>query len=235
MRCRKALSLTSAFSNDELEGRKLTALREHLACCPECRAEVDLMRSIRTAGSSLLSMPLSGDFNSKLLNRIARERFAETRTKAYFPRLKPISIWPRLATLSVSAVAVLLTLGMFIPGMMPDGREVGTGMFSSVILGEDDSYLTAEPSDNPRAALPLKRNWSLNQQLARSERISRISSNLTAPSGFGNQRLAGSMRGSALFPRAIAPYSVQYFRVRPVIVQYRVVLTQPSGGSKKEY
>ena len=82
MRCRKARSLTSAYSNDELTSRKLTSLRGHLANCAACRQEAALIRSIRLASPTLQSEPLSDDFNQKLLNRIAHERFAETRSSS---------------------------------------------------------------------------------------------------------------------------------------------------------
>lgn len=235
MRCRKAQSLTSAYSSDELEGRRLTALREHLAVCAECRSEAQLMRTVIAAGRSMSSAPLSDDFNRKLLDRIARERFTETRTKPFFPRLRPVALWPRVAAVSVTFGVVLFSLGMFAPGMIQDSSPNSATTFSSISLGEDDSYLTAQPSAHVRRAVPLKRNWSLNEQLALSERISHISNKLTSPSGFSNQSLAGSLRNPAFYPRLSAPYSFQYIRIRPVFRGYRFNTSQTQGGSKREY
>lgn len=235
MRCRKARSLTSAYSNDELAGRKLTALRAHLASCVDCRQEAALMRSIRLASPSLPSIPLSEDFNQKLLNRIAHERFAETRTKAFLPGRIPLGIWPKLASVTAVAAALALVFGIYGTNGLVPAKNVIAGSSNSSTSGQDDSYLTALPLNNPNVAAHLNQNWSLGQQLARSERITRISNNLTARSGFGDMRLAGTYSRSRYFPQVTAPYSITYIRIKPLVLEFHFVPNRSAGGSQGEY
>ena len=184
MRCRKALSCLSAYSDGELIGRKLAAFQRHVSSCEPCRGEQALIISIRESGRRLAAPMLPDDFNAKLLNRIAQERFSETRTKAFLPRLSPPVGLARI----VAAAATVGVVVMAIAGnelMSPDANETGKPsiVMQSDGLGQDDSYLTARP-----VAMPMRDNWSLDKQLARSERISRISNVLTDQVGFGNHR-----------------------------------------------
>ena len=103
MRCRKARSLLSAACSDELDARQHAAVREHVADCPSCKWEYAYYSSIREAGQEMPDVPVSDDFNSRLLNRIAEERFAETRTKAYLPKRVPRFQWRSLVPVTVVA------------------------------------------------------------------------------------------------------------------------------------
>lgn len=45
------------FVTDRLEGGELEAVREHLAACPQCRADADWQRRLRAAEPDVLAMP----------------------------------------------------------------------------------------------------------------------------------------------------------------------------------
>jgi len=97
MRCRKVRSFLSAYCSGELDRRHNRAVSEHLLTCAACRREEAVYRQMVEAVAEVPQMGITEDFNSRLLNRIAQERFAETRTKAYMPKPAPLFLWRRVA------------------------------------------------------------------------------------------------------------------------------------------
>jgi hypothetical protein len=183
MRCRKVRSYLSAYSNDEVVGRDLVAVREHLSTCSSCRREEALYSSMRESARELKSARLSPDFNSNLLNRIAHERFAETRSRAYFPRVEPpMFLWRHLAP-ALSAVVVLAVVGImtFNKSQGPFESPVRTTPTSPL----DNSYLTVQPNLNPNMSATLRKDWSFEQQFAMTERSNQLSGRLTSSGSFG--------------------------------------------------
>ncbi len=222
MRCRKVRSLLAAYYNGELTGRRQLLIREHLASCSECRREAAVYASIREAGKALPQMKVSEDFNTLLLNRVANERFNETRTKAYLPRRAPVLSWRLVApavTTAVLAVLVMVNL------VTPPHQDM-TMAVADVARTTDDSYRVVQPQDNPNMTVNLRKDWSLQQQLAKAERISRIYDFLTDRSGFSDMHLTSTLSHSQTVPRSVAPYGRGFFKVQPV---YRVY--QASGSS----
>lgn len=228
MRCRKVRSLLPAFSSDELTGRRQVAVREHLSTCASCRQELIVYRSLRDAGRSEPAYSVSEDFNQRLLNRIARERFAETRTRAHLPRPAPWLSWTRWvpATLAAALVAVV-GLTMFMP--LTDS-PVGVDRFAGVAGNGDDAYLTVQPVNNPNVTSRMKRNWSLQDQLARTARLNRVSNHLASSSGFvvfGDQV---NSRVVTVSQSGNSPFGRDYFKMRPVIRVYNSTATAPANG-----
>ena len=80
MRCRKARSYLSAYCNDELTDRTRLAVSDHLSTCSTCRKEEAIYRSMISSGAEIEGLKVDDDFNTRLLNRSAQERFAQTRT-----------------------------------------------------------------------------------------------------------------------------------------------------------
>ena len=229
MRCRKVRSLLSTYCNGELTGRPQVMVKEHLAGCSSCRKEAATYEAIREAGQSLPSVPVRDDFNARLLNRIAEERFAETRTRAYLPGRVPWFRW-RVAVPVVTtvALAVMLTVGALSPTNGPDGH------YASV--GESDAYQTVQPSDNPNMNGTLEEDWALDHQLAQMERFNRIASQLRSQNAFGTTHLTGTNVGS--HGRFGVPSQSWNNRVRmqPVIRVYQSSgSTSTSGEVKKVY
>lgn len=221
MRCRKVRSYLSAYCNDELTGGKKLAVDQHLAGCAECRKEQAFYQALHDATDTVPTHKVSDDFNNKLLNRIANERFAETRTKAYFPQNPPLPLWGKLVPVAVTA-CLLFVVGLAIysgnsPFSMNDQyAAVGES-------GENDAYLYVQPTNNPY--MQNNKEWSFNKQLARSERVSELSRNVIRPDGFvHNASLTSSSNRNGM------PYMPDYSKKRPVIKVF--VIPQKIDGKE---
>jgi anti-sigma factor RsiW len=188
-------------------------MREHLAGCALCHREEAAVRAMFGATDSLQRSPLSVDFNARLLDRIARERFTETRTKAYLPRRAPLFSWPRLIpVVGVVAVAVLAFVGS--EYLQRDLVAPTGGQQASL----DDSYLTIQPQADRAMATNVNADWSFRSQIAQSERVNRVSGMLTNAAGFADPE-----------PRVVIHFIVPYsdgridlsgLRIRPVLRTY---------------
>ena len=110
MRCQKVRSYLSAYCSGEIDGKKRLVIDEHLSDCAACRKEEAIYYSLNTVKSEIGSLKVSDKFNDNLLNRIAHERFAETRTKAYMPSRPPVLTWAKVLPSAITAVvAVVVT------------------------------------------------------------------------------------------------------------------------------
>ncbi|UCG60568.1 MAG: zf-HC2 domain-containing protein [Candidatus Zixiibacteriota bacterium] len=226
MRCRRVRSYLSAYSNDELVDRDRLAVSEHLSTCSACRKEAAIYKSIIESRPEANELKVSDDFNVKLLNRIAQERFAETRTKAHLPRTAPRIVWGRAVPAFVTACLVLLvSVSVFSPRLEEDTDLVD---LSSAVLNDD--YRTVQPTANPNMTAKLDHSWSLNDQLARLDRVSNISDRITQMSGYDWDVYSSGMKLTASYAGQRVPYVADYFRVRPVVRVYGV----PEAASVKE-
>ncbi len=208
MHCRRVRSYLSAFSNDELTGAVLREVREHLATCRECRSEEAIYRSVRLATHQMPNRHLSADFNAKILNRVANERFAETRAKAYLPKAAPTFVWRRLVPV-LSSVAVIALVAIGVAQYTPSPNKTNGGT-ASVDIGKNDDYLTVQP---------MSRDWRLDNHLAQSDRITNLTTSMTQPFD-PSASLAGNRSGNSGVwvrgPRMQGGY-IYLYRVRPVI------------------
>jgi hypothetical protein len=154
-------------------------MAEHLVDCAECRQEEAVIRHTLLSTKELPSLKVSGDFNARLLNRIAQERFNETRSKAYLPKRAPALAWRKVVpVVAVMCLAVLASVPVFMTADKPEAP-----MRAETSL--DDSYLTVQPDTNPNFTVNLHRDWSLDQQLAKTHRVNRISNSIAPESGAG--------------------------------------------------
>jgi len=191
-----------------------------VASCPSCKREYAIYASIQSAGRELPDEPISDDFNTRLLNRIAEERFAETRTKAYQPKAAPLFAWTRLATvvatacLAVFAVVSLLPEGDITSPIMTANNSQSVTDSGSL----DNSYLTVEPVTNPNMTVPMEKDWSLDRQLARAERVKEISNSIIPVGSFGGPQYQLSSRN--LLTGQPVPYLLNQYRMRPVVKIY---------------
>lgn len=207
MHCRRVRSYLSAFSNDELTGAVLHQVREHLSNCRECRAEEAVYRSVRLATKQLPSRHLSADFNARILDRVAKERFAETRNRAYLPKAAPSVVWRRLVpVLSSAAVIALVAIGV---SQFKSGSGAGTVPAPTVNVAQNNDYLTVQP---------LARDWSFDSHVAQTDRMSSLTSSMTQPFD-RSASLAGSHSSTngvwMRDPRL--PGMIFLYRVRPVV------------------
>jgi len=199
---------------------------EHLLACPGCRREEEFYRGIDEAKPAMTSLKVSDGFNQQLLNRVARERFAETRTKAYLPKAAPLVAWrkvvPVAATACVALLAAVVTLSPTLKQAEPQYAVAGGGL--------DDSYLTAQPDHNPRMTMQLKDNWSLTDQMAQSERISRLSNTVTPAAAYSSSGYNGDLAIPVSAGNRLSPFVPDCFRTRRAV---RVIVL-PSSSANKE-
>jgi hypothetical protein len=203
------------------------AVREHLSTCASCRQELIVYRSLRDAGRVEPAYTVSDEFNQRLLNRIARERFAETRTKAYMPRPAPWLSWTRWVPATVAAVLVAV-VGLTM--LTPSADRPGDANRYSGLTGGDDAYLTVQPVNNPNVTSRMKRNWSLQDQLARTARLNRVSNHLASQTGFVVFGDRGNSQVVTVSQPGNSPFGPDYFKMRPVIRVYNSAATAPANG-----
>lgn len=233
MRCRKVRSYLSAYSNDEVVGRDLVAVREHLSTCSSCRREEGLFSSMRQSARELKAAPLPADFNVKLLNRIAQERFAETRSRAYFPRVEPpLLLWRHLAPVLATAVALVVVGVMAFNKISSPMPSTATTSKSGSL---DNSYLTVQPYGNPNMTTPLRKDWSFETQVAQAERSNQLSGLLTSAGSFGATDYRDALPRIAGFSVMESPFGVVIITVRPVLRVYDASGTSGSKEDEKVY
>ena len=226
MRCRRVRSYLSAYCNDELSSRLKPAVSEHLSTCSACRREEVIYRSMSEATGKLSALTVGGDFNGKLLNRIAKERFAETRSKAFLPKRAPVILWRQaIPAFVTTSLVVLLAVVTFSPKVIDrtDGSFAGRKVL-------DDSYLTVQPVDNTKGTANLDRNWSLGSQLARVERMKRLSNAIVQQGAWRDTDRAYGLMAASARSSAPAPFVPGYYKVRPVVRVYML----PESPSAKE-
>ena len=220
MRCRKVRSLLSAACSDELEVRQQAAVRDHLASCSSCRKEASYYTIVHQAVDQVPKKSLGQDFNTRLLDRLAHERFQETRTRAYLPHRAPRLSLRILAPVAVTAALVLVAVSSFLSLKDSISGEMPSAQLPSPM---DDRYLTIQPTTGHNAALGMGDDWSLRRQLARSERLETVSRELTSHNGFSNMHLAGmTTPAGVVYTTASQDYPLQ----RPNFKVYRI-----TGGS----
>ncbi len=216
MRCQKARSFLSAYCKNELGSSLSSAIAEHLSTCHQCQKEESYYVNIIDASRLLPELKVSGDFNNRLLNRIVKERFQETKNKAYLPKRPPLFSFTRAVPV-MAAACLILVAGYF---TVLD-KEIVTAEenYSSFENSLDDSYLTAKPRySRVNQTTSLHKDWSFDEELAKVSRVNRISNLLTNNgSGYfssGNTHLASNNS------RLYLPYATSYYRMKPVLKIY---------------
>ncbi len=201
MRCRKVRSYLSAYCRGELSERRRSAVAAHLAKCTECRQDEAVVLEIDRSVKGLPVYKTLDGFNSRLLNRMAQERFQETRNKAYMPKRAPIFGWGRLVP---AFATVCLTLALVFFG----GFDILQQQEESVIYtdngesaGElDDRYLTAQPRKGHALTQHARADWAFKKQLARANRIRNLMNRLASQDYFGSGYF--SSNGGQVIPAA---------------------------------
>ena len=223
MRCRKVRSYLSAYSNNELTGRRLMVVREHLSTCAECRKEEAIYKSMGRAGKVLPDVALSGDFNARLLDKIAQERFSETRTRAYLPRTAPaVQWWKVVPAVTMAVLLVFFGVNTLLPMLDRNPQQMALSDESL-----DNSYLTVQPTNNPNLEIDL------NKLLAKVERSDRIYQTMARNDGFGAlQPLDTWVNVNA---SSQAPFVNNRYRIKPVIRVYNFNAASQTGGYEKVY
>ena len=227
MRCQKVRSYLSAYCNVELTGTAMRKVSDHLTTCDHCRTEEIHYREMNKNAQEILTYEVSEEFNNRLLDRIAKERFAETRTKAYFPKTAPSIVFRRVIPILVTAclvVGIVFTNLNWSDYSKPDQLAIAKGQL-------DDSYRTVQPINNPNLASMMNKGWTLDDQLARSEKYNRISQQLTfnLPFDYYGQGNVVNVANRSVRP---TPFVEGFYRIRPVIIIFES--TRPNSGKEAE-
>ena len=118
------------------------ALGDHLANCKSCGQDYQNFRWIIRSSTEMKSFPVSEGFSNRLLDRIAHERFAETRTKALLPKPAPSFLVRRLLpAFATAALIVFVGINYFSTENNAGSNMTRANSSQSV----NDSYLTAQP------------------------------------------------------------------------------------------
>jgi hypothetical protein len=110
MNCRKARSLLSAFSEEELSHSVRENLVQHLDACPSCRKENVAADQISETVKHLPKQELSDNFNMKLFERIHNAPRAGQAESVRMPKAAPSAFFYRLKL----AVPVISVAGMLV-------------------------------------------------------------------------------------------------------------------------
>jgi hypothetical protein len=95
--------------------------------------------------------------------------------------------------------------------IIPQGTDFAIGSDQSL----SDDYLTAQPTNNPNMASMLRKGWSLDDELERSERINRITQQLTFDLPFNYYGQGNAVNVSTRTNNPV-PFIDGFYRVRPV-------------------
>lgn len=224
MRCRKVRSFLSAYSKEEVSAGVAAKIKKHMDDCASCRRELEAVRSVQAMVKGISGLKTSDDFTGRLLTRVAQERFAEAKTKAYLPGRVPLLGGVRLAMIASTAV-VVLALGItfnigdrLISPSMPQAVLTSNAAGS---IADEDRYLSAQPTDNPL----LNEHKSISRMVAQYNRWREYSKTLRSHSAA--EQFAGG--GTAVMAAAQTVGGTGEFRVRPIVKNYLVV---PAGQNR---
>jgi hypothetical protein len=181
---------------------------------------------MRKAGRELPESKVSDDFNARLLDRVARERFAETRTQAYLPKPAPLFLWRQAVPVAITAV-----LALFAGITMFGSSDQNSGTYLADRGGLDDSYLTAQPANNPNMIPGFGGEVSLPQLMAKVDRADEISNFLTGSRDFGGVSRTGGLSWTAMRTRVRTPFNDYHYTVRPVIRVTAPVTSKEENGA----
>ena len=228
MRCRKVRSYLSAYCKDELNSRHKLAVAEHLATCASCRVIEADYRHLADAGSQVAQKAVTADFNAKLFERIAQERFAETRSKAYLPKRAPMFRWRVVVPATVAMMTVFLFVFAGFQSSIMNNHD-GMVMANKQL---DDSYLKVQPVNNPNMTDKIHKEWSLASQLARAEQISRRTQRIINWLG-GEKAIYPQMTNVSARTTYPVPYTPTYYKLRRNVLIYQT--PEPRKGASTTY
>jgi hypothetical protein len=228
MRCRKVRSFLSTYSKEEVSASLTAKIERHLNDCIACRRELEMVRSVQAMVKGMAPRKTSDDFTARVLSRVAQERFAETKSKAYLPGRIPLLGGARLAMVTTAAVVVLAlgisfnTGNMFVSPSMPQATLTPQ---TSGSTGADDRYLTAQPTDNPL----LNEHKSVSRMIAQYNRWREYSKTLRSHSAA--EQFAGS--GTVTMAAAQSGGTTTEYRVRPIVKNYLVVPVDQNRNQRR--
>ena len=105
MNCRHTINSLSAYVDRELSGDQMIALRSHVERCPECKAEYESLKSLKTALAALPMHEPPKGLDQQVIRMVRRLEPSRSRTRLS---------WALLAATSAAAAALaVLTFNAF--------------------------------------------------------------------------------------------------------------------------
>lgn len=105
MNCRNSLNSLSAYVDRELAGDQMLAIRSHIERCPECQAEYESLRSLKTELAALPMHEPPPGLDLDVIRMVRRLQPARSRTRLSWALLA--------ATSAAAAVLAVLTFNAF--------------------------------------------------------------------------------------------------------------------------
>ncbi len=151
----------------------------------------------------MTQVKVSADFNARLMDRLAQERFSETRSKAYLPK-------KRVPVVSLTRISAVVAAACFV--------------FAFIFAGGIEKFLTpterptiaetADPllNDDYQTVQPQSEHWVFKDQLQRATRIKSMMQRLSGESQFNI--LTGQQTGGN-YNRLWVPIPREFFRMQP--------------------
>ncbi|MGE5352575.1 MAG: anti-sigma factor family protein [Acidobacteriota bacterium] len=102
------------YIDNELDGRELSELNEHLKFCTMCLSRLKALRIVDQQLKKMETFQVSGDFTQNLMKKIERISFHYTPRKSYFFRFVVASF---LVLTAAILVAAILTVKASAPAM----------------------------------------------------------------------------------------------------------------------
>jgi len=152
----------------------------------------------------MTQVQVSADFNARLMDRLAKERFSETRSKAYLPNKRvPVVNLTRIS--AVIAAACFVFAFIFAGGvekfLLPNDNQTIANTAADPLLSDD--YQTVQPQSE---------HWVFKDQLQRATRIKSMMQRLSGESQFNI--LTGQQSGGN-YNRLWMPIPREFFRMQP--------------------
>jgi len=116
MRCNQNIKELSFYIDNKLSVKKSQALGDHILRCPDCKAVVDGLRSMRKSLNSLAPIKESADFdhnfNMLLEKRLSAKTIKLRRFKENLINLRDTVIYPIPAMVKVAASVILIVTAL---------------------------------------------------------------------------------------------------------------------------
>ncbi len=201
MHCRRVRSFLSAYSKGELSEKRSRAIADHLRDCPSCRSEESAAREIDVTLSNMSSARVSSDFNARLLDRIAKERFSETRSRAYLPK-------KRVPVVNLTRMGAVVAAACFVFAF------IFAGGINTIVPNNDQNQIAESvPLNNDyQTVQPKSEHWVFKEQLQRATRIKNLMNRVTGGSQFNILTSQGGQGN--YYNRMVMPIPRQFFQIQ---------------------
>jgi anti-sigma factor RsiW len=99
MNCKNAQSLLSAYLDDELTGREMIEIREHVSACPVCTEELECVQAVKRILCATPVAEPSSDFEDRLVAHVLSASPAPLQKKISLMALTGIAAASMLGTM----------------------------------------------------------------------------------------------------------------------------------------